>query len=71
MSDEPGDLPGSPTPNADFTDEQPVEDSVDQQRPVDDDQGSAPPRDTLPFEAPEADAAEQASSVAPDEDEYR
>lgn len=55
--------------------EDPVDDVVEQHKEVvpddDNEQDSELPPGELPLEANEADAAEQARSVGPDDDDYR
>jgi hypothetical protein len=56
--------------------EGPVDDVVEQHQAVvpgddDNDQESELPHGDLPLEADEADAAEQARSIGPDDDDYR
>lgn len=56
--------------------EDPVDDVVEQHKAVvpgdeDNDQDSELPDGELPLEANEADAAEQARAVGPDDDDYR
>jgi hypothetical protein len=53
--------------------EKPAPDAADQERPVDSEPGELPEEEpqSLPFDASEADAADQHREVRLDEDEYR
>lgn len=59
-------------PDAELDNDEPIGDAVEQQQPVSDEPGPANLAEGVPFDAPEADAVEQAFTVGhDDEDDYR